>query len=134
MSPSCSSWVLTSRSPWGDGVSLDLTVPEQLAQLLRGAGVRAAADPADVNTPGVWVTLDQALPLTVGDDWDHQLVLYLVVPEAPYSMALKGLQELYQDVAAAGVTPDGPVQPWALVLPGSPAQLPALRVPVTYTT
>ena len=115
-------------------MTLDLTAPEQLAELLRGAGLEAASDPADVNLPGVWVTLDQASALTVGDDWEHQLVVFLVVPEAPHPQALAGLQELWDQLEAAGVSPDGPVQTWGLILPGSPAQLPALRVPVTTTT
>lgn len=115
-------------------MSLNLDAPEQLAALLRGAGMRAASDPADVNTPGAFVSLAQAEPLTVGDGWDHQLMVYLVVPEASHKMVLRSLQNLYDQLEAAGVTPDGPVLPWALVLPGSPAQLPALRVPVTYTT
>lgn len=114
-------------------MGLDLSAVEALAVFLRGQGLRAAADPADVNTPGVWVNLDSATPLTVGDGWELSLVLYLIVGEAPYQEAYKALQLLYGQLEAAGVTPDGPVQPWAVVLPVSPAQLPALRVPLTIT-
>lgn len=113
---------------------LDLTAVEELAQRLRDAGLSASADPAEVNTPGVWVTLDTLAPVTVDDSWELVCACFLVCGDLPYPQAYASLQELYTSLAAAGVTPDGPVTHQGLVLPDSPTVLPALRVPVNLYT
>lgn len=113
---------------------LDLDQLEALAVRLRDAGLSASCAPEDVNVPGVWVTLDTLTPLTVGDSWELGAVCFLVVGDTTYPNTYKGLQELLEELAAAGVTPDGPVLHQGLVLPDTPTALPALRVPITIET
>ena len=46
---------------------------------LHAAGINAASDPADLNTPGVWVVPAKATSPTLGDALDEvTLTLYLV--------------------------------------------------------
>lgn len=101
-----------------------------LVDLLRAAGVRADLDPANVNLPGAWVTLEgfQAANLTR----DHRLlaVVWLLVPDTDASRALEALADLFNQVVPALLIPDGQVNVQGVQLPDTTTVLPGLRVPV----
>jgi len=101
-----------------------------LVDLLEAAEVRAAQDPAEVNTPGAWVTLESVVPATLRGDYRLEAVVYLIVPDQDHRRALAALADLYNQVVPAVLTPDGPVVAQAVVLPDTSTPLPALRVPV----
>jgi hypothetical protein len=96
--------------------------------------VRATQDPAEVNTPGAWVTWEGFQVVTLGGTVRHLLAVYLVVEDRDWRRATRALSDLYNEAVPALITPDGPVVPQRLVLPGTPTELPALRVPVHLTT
>lgn len=107
---------------------------QQLVQLLRGAGVRADTDPAKLNLPGAWVTVEDIRPLTLGGQLQLAAVVYLIVGDTDYSRAYTQLAALYNKVVPGQLTPDGPVIAQGVVMPGNPTPLPALRVPVNLIT
>lgn len=103
-----------------------------LVASLNAAGVRANLDPANLNLPGAWVTVEQIAPLTLAGNLELAAVVYLINPDTDYARAYPALASLYNLVATV-LTPDGPVVPQGVVMPGDPTPLPALRVPVNLT-
>lgn len=95
--------------------------------------LRAAQDPAEVNAPGAWVTWEGFQVANLRGSMRHLLAVYLVVGDQDWRRASKALADLYNQAVPAAITPDGPVVPQSVILPGSPTELPALRVPVHYT-
>lgn len=113
-------------------MSLDFAPMVDLVETLNGLDeVRATLDPAEVNTPGVWVTLEQIRAVNIRHDSRIQAVLYLIAQDQDYQRALLALQTLYNAIVPTVLTPDGPVVPQGVLLPQDPSNpLPALRVPV----
>lgn len=116
---------------------LDFGNLDDLVELLKDAGIRSVdTDESKINAPGVWIRLDtirqtQLTGLTLG------LTLFLVVGDTDKRRALKGLQDLWNEVipvlAAIG-GPTGPTTRAGLILPGSTTPLPALAVPLDLLT
>lgn len=95
---------------------------------LTEAGVRASTDPAKLNPPAVYVVPVSAEPVTLAGEWEHQIDLVLVVPDAAPAQAytqLDALAERCLEVLAQ--SDDDLVEPVNLVLPGSSTPLPAYR-------
>lgn len=66
---------------------------------LHAASINAAADPADLNTPGVWVVPQRATLPTLDDDLtDVSLSLYLVAGALPGPDAVDALDALTRQV------------------------------------
>lgn len=99
---------------------------------LERAGINAAADPADLNTPGVWVTpasstADRMAP-RVGV---VTLTLYLVTGNTGGLDDVDALDQLHDQVNAAGVVVRD-TEAVTVTLPNhSTAGLPALRTTTT---
>lgn len=100
---------------------------------LRAAGLNACSDPADLNTPGVWVapatthrpTLDQV-------EREVTLTLYLVTGSAAVPAILSSLDSLA--AAVDTVVPLGDLEAVTLALPNHHlAGLPAYRSTLTVT-
>lgn len=107
---------------------------EELVTLIKGAGLEASQDPSKLNMPGAWVTVDQIVPSTLAGGWEIQAVVFLIVGDQDYKRASTRLAEAFNKLHTV-VTPDGPVRPQGVLMPGDPTPLPALRVPVSlYTT
>lgn len=100
-----------------------------LVDALQAADVRAAEDPADLNLPGAWVTVDQITPANMAGALRLECLVFLIVDDTDYKRALGRLAVLYNKVRTV-LLPDGPVRPQAVLLPGDTTPLPALRVPV----
>jgi hypothetical protein len=100
-----------------------------LVGLLRGADLRADEDPAKLNLPGAWVTVDTIRPLTVSGELELECSVFLIVGDKDYKRAYVKLAALYAKMATV-LEPDGPVVPQGVVMPGTSTPLPALRVPV----
>ncbi|MFT3876195.1 MAG: hypothetical protein QM708_07225 [Propioniciclava sp.] len=97
---------------------------------LAAAGISAAADPADLNTPGVWVLPDTSTASTL-DDQLHEvtILLYLIVGSLPATDALAALDGLLAGVRAAIRVRS--VQAVTVALPNhNPAGLPAYRATI----
>lgn len=109
--------------------ALDFGPVEQLVTLLRGAGVRADVDPAKVNLPGAWVTVESIRTITVDGDIQLECAVFLIVGDTGYARAYAKLADLF-NLTATVMMADGPVTPEGVVLPGSSTPLPALRIPV----
>lgn len=111
---------------------LDFAPLVDLVETLNGLDeVRATLDPGELNTPGVWVTLEQVTVANLRHDSRVSAVLYLVAQDQDYQRAYLALQTIYNAIVPAVLTPDGPVTPQGLLLPQDPSNpLPALRVPV----
>lgn len=110
------------------GVDLSAPVAELLA-LLHAADVDATANPGEVETPGVWVAVDEIRPRSLSGA--HELVCsaYVIAGDTDAMLALSRLGDELAKVRSV-ITPDGPVTTTAVVLPSGPTPLPALRVPV----
>jgi hypothetical protein len=100
-----------------------------LLAALRGQELAADVDPSELNLPGAWVTVDQITTANVAGTERLEVSVYLIAADQDHMRAMEGLAALY-NLAAAVIRPDGPVRPTAVVMPGDPTPLPALRVPV----
>lgn len=109
--------------------ALDFGPVSQLVTLLGDSGVRASTNPEDLTLPGAWVTVETIRPLTVAGQLQLECVVFLITGETDYARAYGELADLYNQ-AATVLSPDGPVVPQGVVMPGDPTPLPALRVPV----
>ena len=98
---------------------------------LRPAGINAAADPADLNTPGVWVVPGRAVLPTLDDDLtETTITLYLVAGSLPSNEAIASLDALTAQVAQVVRVRD--VEAVQVSLPNhNPAGLPAYRATAT---
>ena len=103
---------------------------QELVELLEGAGVSASVDPAELNVPAAWVTLEGIRQLNLAGELELDAVVYLIVGDQDHRRAFDALAELYNK-ATTVLDPDGVVVPQGVVLPDNPTPLPALRVPVT---
>lgn len=112
---------------------LDFAPLADLVEALKAAEVRASLDPAAVNLPGAWVTLEAVDPVNLRRDLRLAAVVYLIVGDTDYRRALDALAALFNAVVPAVLTPDGPVVPQGVLLPDTSTPLPALRVPVHLT-
>jgi hypothetical protein len=101
----------------------------ELLTALRGQELSADVDPSELNTPCVWVTVDTITTRSLAALERLEVSVYLIVGDQDHMRAMESLAALY-NLAAAVITPDGPVRPTAVVLPSDPTPLPALRVPV----
>lgn len=99
---------------------------------LVAGGVAAASDPAEVNTPGVWVWPGIARPDRLDGNGDLEVHLQLVAPDVSAPDALQLLDELLGDVLDL-VSPEGDIVPQSVILPGSPNTLPSYGVVVLAT-
>lgn len=113
--------------------ALSFTPLTELVAALVAGDVPASMDPAELNLPGAWVTFDNFTTHT-HTSLRLQAVVFLIHSDIDYARAYERLAELFNTMTAAGVTPDGPVTPAGVVMPGDPTPLPALRVPVNLYT
>lgn len=102
----------------------------ELADAITAAGLPAALDPADVATPGAWITLDRLRRGTVGGGVRLEVSVYLVAPDLDPRRALDELAAAYALVVPGVFTPDGATESTGVILPGDPTPLPGLRIPV----
>ena len=110
-------------------MDVHFTALDDLAASLKAAGVRSAsADPAEVNAPGVLVQL-AGVELDRLAGYTLNARLLLVVPDNGHLRSRTALAELLSTVTTV-VDPDDTITPVAVTLPGSPAPLPGLSVPV----
>lgn len=101
---------------------------ELCAQLDPPLGV--SMDPAEVNPGrGGWLALDEVRPANVRGELELRCSLYLIAPDLDPKRALVKLAAMVNAVRTV-ITPDGPVTPQGVVMPGDPTPLPALRVPI----
>lgn len=110
------------------GHPVDFGEYDDLVDTLVAAGLRAAVDPADLNLPGVLVTLD-GIDYDVLDGYTLATRLVLVVPDNGHVRSLAALATLLNQVVDV-IDPAGRVTAGTTVLPGNPSPLPALSVPV----
>lgn len=101
-----------------------------LVDALRAAGVRADLDPASLNLPAAWVTVEGLQAANVRHDLALDVAVYLIAPDQDYARALEDLADLFNSTVPEVLTPDGQVVPQGVILPDSSTPLPALRVPV----
>lgn len=112
---------------------LDFAPLVDLVTALEAAEVRAALDPAQLNLPGAWVTLESVQATNVARDLKLWAVVYLITADQDYHRALDALAVMFNQVVPDVFTPDGPVVPQGVILPDSSTPLPGLRVPVRLT-
>lgn len=101
-----------------------------LVDLLEAAEVRATMDPAEVNVPGAWVTLDGFQVTNLRGATAVDVAVYLIVGDQDTRRALDSLADLYAKVVPGVLRPDGRVVAQGVLLPDSSTALPALKVPV----
>jgi hypothetical protein len=109
--------------------SLTFAPVTALVALLKDSGLRADEDPAKLNLPGAWVTVDAIRGITLAGDIQLECSVFLIVGDRDYRRAYVKLADLYNTMATV-LEPDGPVTPQGVVMPGTSTALPALRVPV----
>lgn len=97
---------------------------EDLADALAAAGVEASVDPADLDLPGVWVTLDRLTVPTFTGGGLVRARLLLIVPDQDHIRAVEALQDLY-DATVAVVDPMSDVESTLATVQAGP-DLPAL--------
>lgn len=92
--------------------------------------IGVSLDPAQVNTPGGWLAIDEVRPCaTLAGDVELRCSLYLIAADVDPRRALGKLVPMLTQLGDV-LSPDGPVTPQGVVLPDSPTPLPALRVPL----
>lgn len=104
-----------------------------LVAAITAAGLQAAQDPSDLNMPGAWVTVDQIVPNTLAPGWKLQCLVFVIVADQDHRRAMKRLEQAFNKLQTV-LSPDGPVRPQGVIMPGDPTPLPALRVPVDLYT
>lgn len=110
----------------GELPSVDELV-DQLAAL--DPPLRVSMDPASVNPAGGWLAVDEVRQPNLAGEVELRCSLFLIVADLdPYRATAKLLPMLAQLRTVA--SPDGPVVPQGVVMPGDPTPLPALRVPL----
>ena len=112
-----------------DTSTLTVAPLTELVELLRAAGVRCEADPAQLVPPGVLVSLSGFAVLTLDGIHAPTALVRAVVPDSPTDKATAELVELVNQLLEV-VEPDGPITALGLVLPNDPAPLPCLSFPV----
>lgn len=114
---------------------LSLSDLDALVALVAGeAGdVAASLDPADLNLPGVWVSLDSWSKARLRGA-ELECRLFLIAPDIAPRDAAAALVELFNKVKAR-ITPSGKVTTELVSIPGTDGRpLPALAVPVRLST
>lgn len=101
---------------------------DALLTTLAAAEISAAADPADLDTPGVLVAVDTISPNLMSGDGTVTLRLNLCVANGGWRDALSGLDDLLAAVSDV-VDLDATVFPETLIVSG--AELPSLRATST---
>lgn len=116
-------------------MSDDLTFSpvQELVDAISAAGLQASQDPSDLNMPGAWVTVDQIVPSVLAGGWEIQTLVFLIVQDQDHRRASKRLAQAFNKLQTVA-SPDGPVRPQGVIMPGDPTPLPALRVPITLYT
>lgn len=92
---------------------------------LKAGDVRAAADPADVNTPGVWVTFTRLVDPVLSGGGLVRVQLVLCADDGDHVRAVEQLDDLYDQVLAV-IDPMSDVTATTVVLPGDSTPRPAL--------
>lgn len=105
---------------------------DAVVAVLQGAGVSAAVDPRDLNTPCVWVTA-RSLP-TAGrfmcGDRLMKVDLYLIAPDTGTPEAYRHLNDLLVK-ALSVLEPDGEIDlAETVTLPSGGGPLPAFRMSI----
>jgi hypothetical protein len=92
--------------------------------------VGVSMDPSEVNPGrGGWLAVDEVRFTNLAGQLELRCSLYLIAPDIDPQRALSLLAPMLNRVRTV-LTPDGPVVPQGVVMPGDPTPLPALRVPV----
>lgn len=107
---------------------------ESVVEVLETAGVRAYIDPADVNTPCVWLLPTDLDPGYLCGSGMLTVELYLVVGDAPTIHSITALTDLLEQVTNVLDT-DGTFDLGAAVqFPGGGVPLPAYKVTIKVPT
>lgn len=115
------------------GDELTFTPVAELVELITATGLQASQDPAELNLPGAWVTVDQVVPSTLEGGWEVKALVFLIVQDNDYARASDQLADAFNKLHTV-IDPDGPITPQGVIMPGDPTPLPALRVPVSLYT
>jgi hypothetical protein len=111
---------------------LDLAPVAELRALLDGLGIRNAEDPGQLTPPGVLVQL-RGFSQTTLSGLQLDMRLFCVVPDQDHERASAELVALVNTVLTV-LDPDGPITAAAVTLPGDPARLPSLSIPLNLYT
>ena len=112
---------------------IDLTGPiNDLVDTLEDAGIRSVSvDPAEINTPGVWVQFTGFEADLLGG-YTISTALVCIVGDISPLRSLATLSELVDKVLTV-VDPSGPITAVAVNMPGA-KPLPGLRIPFDLPT
>ena len=105
---------------------------EDMVAALNAAGITAAADPGELNLPGVWVQLESVAHTLLSGGVTVRLRLYCIAGDAGTLNALDQLSALYVSVCEL-VTPNTDTDTTAVgvQLPDNPSSpMPALQLSV----
>lgn len=111
---------------------LTLAPVAELRELLDAEGIRNAEDPGKLTPPGVLVRLEGFAQSTLSG-LELATRLFCIVPDQDHERASAELVALVNRVLTV-VDPDGPITAASVVLPGDPARLPALSIPLNLYT
>ena len=111
---------------------LDLSPIAELRELLDTLDIRHAEDPGKLTPPGVLIQL-QSFTQTTLSGLQLETRLFCIVPDQDHERASAELVALVNTVLTV-LDPDGPITAAAVVLPGDPARLPALSIPLNIYT
>lgn len=111
---------------------LSLAPVAELRALLTAEDIRHAEDPAQLTPPGVLIRLE-AFTQTTLSGLQLSTRLFCIVPDQDHERASAELVALVNKVLTV-LDPDGPVTAASVVLPGDPARLPALSIPLNLYT
>jgi hypothetical protein len=113
-------------------MTVTLAPLDDLAAALKAGGVRSAStNPAEINTPGVWIRLT-GISFDLLGGYTLNTVLHLVVADNGVQRSAVALVALLNKVTAV-VDPSDTVTPAGVTLPANPAPLPGLAVPFDLT-
>jgi hypothetical protein len=101
---------------------------QELCDDLTAGGVPATMDPADLNLPGAWVSVDAFVPEVLGG-YSVKVTVYLIVPDTDPRRALERLGDLFDLCVNLGLLPAEDATATGVALPDGGGPFPALAVP-----
>lgn len=101
---------------------------QELCDELTNGGLPATMDPADLNLPGAWVSVDGLTPETLGG-YSVRVTVYLIVADVDPRRALERLGDMFDLCVNLGLLPAEEAGATTVAMPDGAGPYPAIAIP-----